>query len=639
MDFFEAQESARTRTRFMIVVFLFAVFAIAVAVYGLVICMLYSGYFNVENAAQAELVLWQPNLFLGSLTGVVLLVSCCSLFKIAQLRSGGAFVARSLGGREVLKSTDDATERKLLNVVEEMSIASGIPMPAVYILPEGGINAFAAGFKLPDAVIGVTEGCISSLTRDELQGVVAHEFSHILNGDMRMNIRLMGLLFGILAIAVLGEIIFRVSLRSGNGRDRKGGGIILAFIIIGLAVMAIGYIGVFFGRIIQSAISRQREYLADAAAVQFTRNPQGIAGALKKIGGNTLQGRIKNPHSQETAHLFFANAFKSGLVSLFATHPPLKERILKVEPDWDGKFIARIHSKSAKQSLSAKEKAKTPQKVDDFIKSVGHVGAAAILAAQDVHTQIGNYLERVRQSVDSARGALLGLMIVISDSENDSEQFLEVKKQMSDAIYQKTRTWVPQLRAMNIEQRFAVLNVALPVAAGEDLSGFSYFIRLMRELANRDNRIQFQEFALLRAISVFAKERISPRMNLKVSTIAPKQMEMPLCVLLSAIAYTTGQDKVAQVAAFREGARKCNRYLLREALLLPKETVTFEALDMALDLFANLPNPKKKVIFEGTLAVVLADKKITQDELTLIRTIAMSLGLPMPPLIIGKTNS
>ena len=223
-------------------------------------------------------------------------------------------------------------------------------------------------------------------------------------------------------------------------------------------------------------------------------------------------------------------------------------------------------------------------------------------------------------------------MIVASSSDNDAVQLLKVKKQMGETIYRQTRTWVPQLRAMNTDQRFALLDIGLPAAFNNDITEFSGLVRLMRDLANSDNKIQFQEFALLRAISIFEKGCVSPGKQPRVSAIAPKEMEVPLCVLLSALAYTTGKDEAEQAKAFAEGARKCNRYLLKEALLLPKETVTFEALETALDLFTYLPNPKKKVIFEGAIAVVLADSKITQDELSLIRIIAISLGLPMSPL-------
>ena len=636
MDFFEAQELARKRTRLMVVLFGMAVLSIAAALYGLVVYLTGSGLLNAKDAVPTPIVPWQPDLFFGTLAGVVLLVTCCSLFKIAQLRSGGGYVARSMGGREVEQTTKDADERMLMNIVEEMSIASGVPMPEVYILPEEGINAFAAGFTSADAVVAVTDGCIRTLNRDELQGVVAHEFSHILNGDMRMNIRLMGVLFGILAIAVVGQLAFRstaqASILGGRRRSKEGGGAMIAIMVVGIAVMAIGYIGVFFGRMIQSAISRQREFLADAAAVQFTRNPEGIAGALKKIGGAALHGTVSNAHSQEAAHFFFASALKSKSVSVFATHPPLDQRITAIEPNWDGKFVSGERRQSARRSTSKKpEAAPAPLQAHDFINSIGQVSAAAILSAQEIHGQIGNDLDRLHQSREAAGAVLIGLQISASAVDDDAAQLLTAKKRLDGAVYRETVEWLPRLRALNLNQRFALFDAALPMAVGRDLEAFVPISELIHDLAHSDGSIELEELALLRGVAGYLQGRREPRR--KVKPLSPVKIEMPLCVLLSAITYTAAVEPAARESAFQQGARKCNRYMLKESILLPEETITFEALEVALDLFMHLPLPQKKVIFEGALAVVLADGKVAQDELSLVRVIAISLGLPMPPLI------
>src|SRR6185503_5521388 len=291
-----------------------------------------------------------------------------SLYKIAALRSGGQAVGRLLGGRPLQPNTRDFKERRLLNVVEEMALASGLAVPTVYVLDqEKGINAFAAGFGPGDTVIGVTRGCLDLLSRDELQGVIGHEFSHALNGDMRLNLRLMGLLHGILVIAMIGYWILRTSggsssSSSSGSSSKKSSGNQLAF--LGLAFMVIGGIGVFFGRLIKSAVSRQREFLGDAAAVQFTRNPSSIAGALKKIGGLAAGSRIVNSHAEEASHLFFGNGMGKGfsvkLDDMLATHPPLADRIKRIEPDFDGKLPAvDAGAVSQAQQLAAKEEEET----------------------------------------------------------------------------------------------------------------------------------------------------------------------------------------------------------------------------------------------------------------------------------------
>jgi Zn-dependent protease with chaperone function len=352
MDFFEAQARAHQRTKRLVFLFAFAVLGTVLAGYASVMFGLrYAGDIERQTrptgsrhqAAKTALFTgwWEPRIFLWTVGGTLAVVGFASLYKWSQMRAGGSAVAEMVGGRAVDLKTTDLRERKLLNVIEEMSIASGIPMPAVYVLEdEPGLNAFAAGLTSSDAAVAVTRGTLDKLTRDELQGVIAHEFSHILNGDMRLNVRITAIVFGILVIGLLGrgliQALFRGRVRSGG---KKKGGEIPVILAIGLALMIIGYVGYFFGRLIQAAVSRQREFLADASAVQFTRNPGGITGALKKIGGYALGGTMVNPHAGEIGHFFIAQAFKSNFGGLWATHPPLAERIRAVDPSWDGQLF------------------------------------------------------------------------------------------------------------------------------------------------------------------------------------------------------------------------------------------------------------------------------------------------------------
>jgi Zn-dependent protease with chaperone function len=331
MDFFEAQEEARRRTRRLVGLFAAAVLAIILAIY--IPAHLLAGPGPVGR--------FDPALFGIVAGGVLLLVGAGSGYRTLQLRRGGPAVAELLGGRRIAPETTDPEERRLVNVVEEMAIASNLPVPAIYIMDdEEGINAFAAGHSPEDAAVAVTRGTLRSLTRDELQGVIAHEFSHILNGDMRLNLRLMGLLFGILLLAVVGRLLLNVRSGparrggSGSGGGKRGGD--GRVVLIGLVLILVGYIGVFFGRLIQAAVSRQREFLADAAAVQFTRNPAGIGGALLKIetsgeGGGAGSG-VQNPHAEEAGHLFFASNLRRRALRGLATHPPLEERIRRIDP-------------------------------------------------------------------------------------------------------------------------------------------------------------------------------------------------------------------------------------------------------------------------------------------------------------------
>src|SRR6266436_1996228 len=322
MDFFENQERARRHTKVLVVYLGAAVAMIIVTAYVVLDLILFQS------------LTWNTQMFLAVAAGTIVTVSIGSLTKIMDLRAGGGAVARMMGGRLVPPSPTNSDEQKLRNVIEEMALASGVPVPEIYVIDtESGINAFAAGYGTPDAAVTVTRGCMQLLTREELQGVIGHEFSHILNGDMRLNIRLIGLINGILCLAIVGRVL--LSLRSSRSSNNK---IDPLFVILGLALIAIGGIGVFFGRLIQSAVSRQREFLADASAVQFTRNPLGLAGALKKIGGLGEGSKLSAPEAEEASHLFFANGLSESWLNMFATHPPLEERIRLLDPTFDGKF-------------------------------------------------------------------------------------------------------------------------------------------------------------------------------------------------------------------------------------------------------------------------------------------------------------
>ena len=346
MDFFTHQENARSRSTLLVLLFLVAVVAIIAAAYfSLCIVSPLANAIDFEFDTDASLAdkkshgkglgvwWWQPQLFLIASGFTIAVVGIGSLYKIAELRGGGHVVARSLGGTLVTEDCQlDSKTKRLINIVEEMALASGIPVPPVFVLEqESSINAFAAGYQPNNAVIGVSRGAIETLSRDELQGVIAHEYSHILNGDMRINIRVIGLLHGILLIAIIGFYLIRIAAHAGSGNRGKNNPAIY-LIFLGFAAVLIGSVGLFFARIIKAALSRQREFLADASAVQFTRNPAGIAGALMKIQSRRGGSRIKNPESEVASHLFFGNARRPSLISLFSTHPPLGERIRRIDP-------------------------------------------------------------------------------------------------------------------------------------------------------------------------------------------------------------------------------------------------------------------------------------------------------------------
>ena len=333
MDFFAQQAKVRRTSRRLVALFVLAVVSIVVVIDGVagLLLGLFSQRPDLDYASDVAGVApvtqwdWQTLLLISAVVLATILVG--SLYRVLTLRGGGAAVARAMGATPVPTDTTDPVWRRLRNVIEEIAIASGVPVPDIFVMErEPGINAFAAGYTPADAAVCVTQGCLDKLTRDELQGVIAHEFSHVLNGDMRLNIRLMGLLFGILVLGIIGRVIIEASAQSTSARrssDRNGGAAALA--LAGLTLLIVGYVGFFFGRLIQAAVSRSRESLADASAVQFTRQTAGIAGALKKIAALAEGSQLQAHNKQEVAHMLFGEG--GGVLRLFATHPPLPERI------------------------------------------------------------------------------------------------------------------------------------------------------------------------------------------------------------------------------------------------------------------------------------------------------------------------
>ena len=332
MNFFESQDAAKRNTSRLILLFALAVISLIIVTNLLV--MLVFGFANTELTSvgvNESLGLdWEMFLMVGAAVAAIVLIG--SLYKIGTLSGGGARIAEMMNGKLLVAGSEDLRERQVLNVVEEMAIASGTPVPPVYLMEEEGINAFAAGYSPSDAVIGITRGAINTLNRDQLQGVIAHEFSHILHGDMRINIRLIGVLHGIMILGIIGHHLIRGGVYGRRSKDSGG------IVFLGLGLMVIGFVGTFFGNLIKAAVSRQREFLADASAVQYTRNPEGIGGALMQISQHSNRSYLDNPNSEEISHSLFEEARVSPLSRLYATHPPLEQRIAAVLPGWDGNY-------------------------------------------------------------------------------------------------------------------------------------------------------------------------------------------------------------------------------------------------------------------------------------------------------------
>jgi Zn-dependent protease with chaperone function len=645
-DFFDRQDAARRSTARLVILFALAVLAIVISIHFILAAVF--GYLDADprTGALDWSLLFDPGLLLLAIVGTGIVVGGGSLFKIAQLRGGGRVVAEHLGGRLVSPDTADLSERQLMNVVEEMAIASGTSVPPVYLLEhEDGINAFAAGFTPSEAVIGVTRGAAERLTRDELQGVVAHEFSHILNGDMRINIRLIGLLHGILIIGMLGYFILRMSAFSGGrGRRSRDSGNPLPLIALGAGLAIVGFFGTFFGNLIKAAVSRQREFLADAAAVQFTRHPGGIAGALKKIGGASAGSSIRSPNAPEASHMFFGRA-TSGFNALFSTHPPLPERIRRVEPGWDGQFI----ESSAPAPAAA---AATPPPRPQADRGFPFPGGAATAGLAGAMAHIGEpstdhiaYAALLLQNLPAAitmaahepygaRALVYGLLLD-RDADMRRAQLRQLQAAADPGVFEETLRLVPALAGLDRSARLPLVEIAVPALRTLSADEYRRFKRNVSMLIEADEQLDLFEWALQRVLLHGLDEHHGEAPRPGSGHRALSTLQAPCEVLLSALARAGGADERGAEAAFHHAWRVLE---LPGTRLLEEAEADFEALDKALDELAEAAPKAKRRILQAVTACIAADRQVTVAEGELLRAIAASLGVPVPPIIGGAAG-
>jgi Zn-dependent protease with chaperone function/uncharacterized tellurite resistance protein B-like protein len=651
MDFFARQDQARRKTKWLLLYFVLAVAGIICLVYG--IALIVYGYVGLKQSShrlysgQVQFAFWNLKLFLGVAVGTLAVIITGSLWKTLELAAGGSVVAKSLGGRLLSANTKDSDERRLLNVVEEMSIASGVPMPQVYVLDaEKGINAFAAGYTTADAAVAVTEGCLKMLNRDELQGVIAHEFSHVLNGDMRLNIRLIGILFGILGISAIGRILMRA-----RGKNAA------APVFIGLLLLGVGSLGVFFGRLIQSAVSRQREYLADASAVQFTRNPSGLSGALQKIGGYGFSSWVVHDGAPDTAHLFFANGLPRSFMDAMSTHPPLDERIRAIDPYWDGKF-PRVSTE--KVMADARKEKREPKAVFMDGKMIILAGAvldsekkSAPLRPPAVVNAVGNptplhlrYAEELRESLPEtlvaaaheplAATALVYALLLSDDEKVRAEQLAQIAWRISGPVSERTNALLPEVAAVARHVRLPLVNLALGALAQLEPEQYTQFSEMLDVLAAADGQISLFEFTLLKIVRRHLDRKFHPSRPQPVQyyTLTPL---VPDCAVVLSILARAGQDDAGEIQkAFEAGAPYVRPPLGVPLELLSPEQSDVACLDSSLNRLVVAAPIIKKNLLEACARVVGADGVIQESEAELLRAVAETLDCPIPPLGVGE---
>jgi Zn-dependent protease with chaperone function len=651
MNFFEHQEKARKQSRRLILAF-FGVALLIVLTVDLVVMVMFltsNDETQFNFATLLNLDIWIANSTLLLSTSVVTggTIGLASLGKIASLRSGGGKVARDIGATLVTPDTQDRLCRRLYNVVEEIALASGTSVPEVYVMEnEPGINAFAAGYSATDAAIAVTQGCLEKLNRSELQGVIAHEFSHIFNGDMRINIHMMGTTFGIMVIAILGRKFLSASrYRISSSRDNNGS----VLIVIGLILMAVGYIGLFFARWMKSALSRQREYLADASAVQFTRDPDGISGALKKIAAYQHSSYLQSD-AEEVSHMLFSSGNRS---LMFSTHPPLQQRISRIEKNFDSTEIERLAKKLKQQDkvehLQA-EKAEQEQKnsgnakskngfldLDTMFDEIGNPSIERIAAAAMLTASLPSGLSSSAHSLEWAPEILFYCLLDQNDNIRNS-QLLVVAEQMGAISERKVQHLIQTHGLLKVEQRLPLLEMSFPTLKRRPVSNIQHIQSTIELIADVDGKIDSFEFLLTRLIKQYLQEFHLPNRTRLHGRRKIQECKSELSIVMSILA-SHGQERSSaqglQLAqkAFKEGMSLVG---INHMNLNFSNQWQLD-LDNAIAVLDQLSASDKSSVVAALIRAVLDDKKVLTAEHEMLRVICALIHVPIPLLNKIKT--
>ncbi|MGB5324861.1 MAG: M48 family metallopeptidase [Pseudomonadales bacterium] len=655
MNFFEQQERARSRTGLLVLLFALAVCCLVAATCLLV--ALFGGVLQIPAPGEAPGYATMPGLLeqvralpretvAGISVLVFAVVGLAALFKLAQLSGGGSRVAEALGGRLLNVNTRDASEKRLLNVVEEMAIAAGVPVPPVYLLEERGINAFAAGTTPQNAAIGITRGAIEQLDRDELQGVIAHEFSHIFNGDMRLNLRLIGVLYGILVLGTVGYHIMRAASR-GARRSRDNGA--MPLLVLGGGLMLIGYAGTFFGNLIKAAVSRQREFLADASAVQFTRNPGGIGGALKKIGGfdgaNAAGSKLAHPGAAEVSHLFFAQGVSFLFNALFATHPPLEERIRRIDPRWHADSGAALqvspekHGSSLESSITSSAATAAFSDAAAIVDRAGMITPELTAHAAALYAGLPAPVSAAIHEPYAARALVFCLLLDRAATIRESQLAL-LQAHLDAPTYAAVRELQSVVQGRDADY-LEMLDLAIPALKQLSAAQAERFDYLLDALIRIDNKIELLEWSLYNIVRINLQRNDARGYPLQRARDV-RLLARPLAVVLSVVAYAgvyeslyealapgSESGEVAVAESFRAAA---NALGLGGMPQLPRHQVTVDRFVQALALVERVRPLQKPLVLKALVAAAMHDRELRPLELQLLRAIALSLNCPLPPV-------
>jgi Zn-dependent protease with chaperone function len=655
VNFFEAQDRARRSSRRLVGAYIAATIAIVLAVTTLVGVVLFNysrtgyDYAASMGLTAGDFIAQQQTVLIGTAVLTTLFILGASLFKTAALSAGGGRVATDMGGTLVPADVQDPLRRRLRNVVEEMAIASGVPVPEIYVLEEEiGINAFAAGYTPSDAAVAVTRGTLELLERDELQGVIAHEFSHILNGDMRLNIRLMGVLFGIMVLGLVGRLIIRGGYHRSivSSRRDRGHAVTLA---IGLGLVIVGAIGVFFARIIKAGISRQREFLADASAVQFTRQSSGIANALKKIGGFNGGSKFTSHDPEEVSHMLFGQG--ASAMRLFATHPPLMQRIQALDPSFKASDFPRVDLR--KRSASMHPDAVHSGLAGDITTALADGGAAYL--PESIAETVGQpesehieYAQHLRQSVpdslyDAAHSSEFAYLLTIAlildrDGSTLDRQLSLVKEQLGAERASRVQRYFADLADTGDEYRLPLLSIAFPALKLRPNQQLSYLVSLATRIIEIDGEIDFYEYCFYRILMSNLGHAIDPSGRRSAVRVRKKELRPAAVNLLRVLASYGHASEQSSENAFKAGVATLGAWATQYNYAADDGSYTVAVLDRSMDVLLGLNSKGKESLLRAISATAGHDGKLSVGEAELIRAVCATLDYPLPPILVHRES-
>lgn len=630
MDFFARQHAARGTSAKLVGLFVLAVVCIVAAIDVIVLLVV------IRNGSTAATIGWV--VFATVVT--LLIIGGGTVSKLIALRAGGVAVAKSVGAVPVDPSTSDPQLRRYLNVVEEMAIAAGVPVPRLFVLEhEDGINAFAAGYTTADAAVTVTAGALHQLNRDELQGVIGHEFSHVLNGDMKLNLRLIGLLNGLLLLGLIGLRVLAFGGGGRNRRDNSAGPII----VFALAAMILGFIGQFFAGLIKAAVSRQREWLADASSVQFTRQTAGLAGALKKVAGVPTGSVLRDAHSEKQInHMLFGEG-KRSISRLWATHPPLLDRIAALEPGFDAaaeqavkqQFHNTVPNGMAEDqqlglvgsalAAPAPQIQVTPAAVADRI---GTFGPDDLARGAALSAQIAPDVRRLASQPSTAVPFVLALMVDPTGPVRDRQLAL-ITDQVSPGDAAAAGDLRATVSSVPLLLRLPLVEIAMPVIVNRPAAWLQRFGAVLDGLARADGTVTVDEYCLTRLVQSYVQDALAPRDRARPGRTSVSRLQDAAATLLAVLA-ATGHDNAADAErAFAAGIAALS--VPARAYAPPADFAA--ALDAVWAPLDGLDPRHKRPLIEALVASVRADGLLAVAEAELLRTACALLHCPLPALL------